>query len=120
MVVDTVGELAALYSLAKVAFVGGSLVRHGGQNPLEPAQFRVPVLMGPHMENFRDIIQAGRASGAFVPSAFEEVCAQIGSHMRVAGVDRAGELALKIYQSQAGATARTVTALLALVQERAG
>ncbi len=52
LLVDAIGPLFGLYSLAKVAFVGGSLVPKGGQNPMEPASFGVPVLFGPHMENF--------------------------------------------------------------------
>jgi 3-deoxy-D-manno-octulosonic-acid transferase len=47
VLLDTIGELASIYSLAAVAFVGGSLVPAGGHNPLEPAQFGVPILMGP-------------------------------------------------------------------------
>src|ERR1700733_148181 len=54
---DSIGELASVYSLADVAFVGGSLVAAGGHNPLEPAQFRVPIVMGPHYENFRAIVE---------------------------------------------------------------
>ncbi len=54
VVVDEIGPLFGLYSLAKVAFVGGSLVPKGGQNPMEPAAFGVPVLFGPHMENFEN------------------------------------------------------------------
>lgn len=53
---DSMGELASVYSLASVAFVGGSLVPSGGHNPLEPAQFGVPVAMGPHTENFRGMV----------------------------------------------------------------
>ncbi len=52
VILDEVGPLLETYALARVAFVGGSLVPKGGQNPLEPAAFRVPVLFGPHMDNF--------------------------------------------------------------------
>jgi 3-deoxy-D-manno-octulosonic-acid transferase len=55
---DSVGELASVYSLASVAFVGGSLVPAGGHNPLEPAQFAVPIVMGPYTENFRGMVAA--------------------------------------------------------------
>lgn len=55
LVLDTVGELSDLYATATVAFVGGSLVPRGGQNPLEPARWGVPTLFGPHMENFREV-----------------------------------------------------------------
>lgn len=54
-VLDTIGDLNALYSLSDVAFVGGSLVRKGGHNPIEPAVFGKAVFFGPHMDNFREI-----------------------------------------------------------------
>ena len=54
--VDSIGELAALYSLATVAFVGGSLVPRGGHNILEPAFCGVPIVTGNHYENFRDMV----------------------------------------------------------------
>ncbi|MCA1179653.1 lipid IV(A) 3-deoxy-D-manno-octulosonic acid transferase [Pantoea rwandensis] len=52
---DTMGELMMLYGIADIAFVGGSLVGRGGHNPLEPAAHAIPVLMGPHIWNFKDI-----------------------------------------------------------------
>jgi len=58
LLLDTIGELASVYSLADVAFVGGSLVPRGGHNILEPAQFAKPILIGPHYENFRGIVQS--------------------------------------------------------------
>ena len=54
-ILDTIGELLSYYSLADVVFVGGSLVKHGGQNFLEPAFLGKPVIVGPHLFNFRDI-----------------------------------------------------------------
>ncbi len=51
-IADTMGELGLFYRLAPIAFVGGSLVPHGGQNPLEPARLRCPVMAGPHTANF--------------------------------------------------------------------
>jgi 3-deoxy-D-manno-octulosonic-acid transferase len=55
LLVDVIGILTKLYSLATITFIGGSLIPHGGQNPLEPAFFSKPALFGPHMENFRHI-----------------------------------------------------------------
>jgi 3-deoxy-D-manno-octulosonic-acid transferase len=55
LVLDSIGELAGLYALADAAFVGGSLVRAGGHNILEPAWFAKPPVFGPSMENFRDM-----------------------------------------------------------------
>ncbi len=52
---DTLGELKLFYATADIAFVGGSLVPKGGQNVLEPAAFGVPVIIGPHTLNFKDI-----------------------------------------------------------------
>jgi len=63
IVLDTVGELAQLYGIADVVFVGGSLVPAGGHNMLEPALCRKPVLFGPHTENFRQAAALLEASG---------------------------------------------------------
>ena len=57
-VADTVGELGLIYRLAPVVFVGGSLVKHGGQNPIEPAKLGAAILHGPHVWNFADIYAA--------------------------------------------------------------
>ncbi|CAD83285.1 3-deoxy-D-manno-octulosonic-acid transferase [Candidatus Blochmanniella floridana] len=54
-IVDTIGELMFLYEISDVAFIGGSLVRHGGHNPLEAAEYSIPLIMGPYIFNFRDI-----------------------------------------------------------------
>jgi 3-deoxy-D-manno-octulosonic-acid transferase len=55
LLLDTTGELAAVYGLATVAFVGGTLVPRGGHNILEPAALGIPAVIGPSMENFREI-----------------------------------------------------------------
>jgi 3-deoxy-D-manno-octulosonic-acid transferase len=55
VVLDSIGELMTVYSLSKIAVMGGSFVEKGGQNPLEPMSQRVPVIFGPHMENFMEI-----------------------------------------------------------------
>ena len=66
VVVDTIGELATLYQLGTVVFVGGSLVPTGGHNVLEPAVFGKPIVFGPHMDNFREIADAFVAAGAAI------------------------------------------------------
>jgi 3-deoxy-D-manno-octulosonic-acid transferase len=63
VILDTVGELAALYGLAEVVFVGGSLVPIGGHNVLEPAMRGKPVLYGPHTSNFREGAERLQRSG---------------------------------------------------------
>jgi len=114
--VDTIGELAALYSLATVAFVGGSLVPRGGHNILEPALYGAPVLTGNHYENFRDIVNYFRDRNAVrivglaeLPLVFMEL---IGSQEARAAL---GRNALAALESQRGATARTVDALATLM-----
>jgi 3-deoxy-D-manno-octulosonic-acid transferase len=75
MILDTMGELRALYRRGAVAFVGGTLVEgRGGQNPAEPASARVPVLFGPHYENQRETASALIADGgARVVSNADEI-----------------------------------------------
>lgn len=55
MLVDTIGDLSALYRFCDVAFVGGSLVKKGGHNPIEPALFGKPIIFGKYMDNFKEI-----------------------------------------------------------------
>jgi 3-deoxy-D-manno-octulosonic-acid transferase len=64
VILDTIGELATMYQIATIVFVGGSLVATGGHNILEPAVFGKPIVFGPHMENFAEIAAAFVANGA--------------------------------------------------------
>ena len=66
VILDTIGELAQLYQIATVVFVGGSLVNEGGHNIIEPAVFGKPIVFGPYMQNFAEIAAAFLASGAAV------------------------------------------------------
>jgi 3-deoxy-D-manno-octulosonic-acid transferase len=66
VVLDTIGELAQVYQLATVAFVGGSLVDHGGHNILEPAIFGKPIVFGPNMQNFKEIADAFLSNDAAI------------------------------------------------------
>lgn len=68
-VADTIGELGLFYRLAGVSFIGGSLVPHGGQNPLEAVRLGCPLLMGPHRQNFTEQTDALMAAGALRPVA---------------------------------------------------
>ena len=72
VLLDTVGELSSAYAAADLAFVGGSLVPKGGHNVLEPAWHGVPTIVGPHMENFREIADAFLAGDALIRVAEEE------------------------------------------------
>jgi 3-deoxy-D-manno-octulosonic-acid transferase len=113
VVLDTVGELAALYRLADIAFIGGSLVPTGGHNPIEPARFGVPVLTGPHVRNFGAVYQHFVSAGAakVVHSAQELTDALARWLTDAASAHAAGEAGLRLLEQNAGATARTVDAL---------
>jgi len=116
---DTIGDLAAMYSLGAVAFVGGSLVAAGGHNPLEPARFGVPVLIGSSFENFREIVgvlQAHDAIRIVPPARFQETLVDI--LQRTDETRAMGQRGREVFDAQAGATARTVHALAELLEER--
>jgi 3-deoxy-D-manno-octulosonic-acid transferase len=75
-IADTIGELGTFYALAPVAFIGGSLIEHGGQNPIEAIRHGSAVLTGPSQHNFRDIYEAlTRAGGALTVVSAEEIAA---------------------------------------------
>lgn len=63
---DTMGEMMLLYGLAQIAFVGGSLVKHGGHNPLEPIAFEMPVISGVHTFNFPEVFTKLRDMNGFI------------------------------------------------------
>lgn len=118
-VLDTIGDLAAVYSLGAAAFVGGSLVAAGGHNPLEPARFGVPVLMGTSYENFREIVDALQAQDAIRICTAEMLGDAVVALLRhIDAAQAMGARGRKVFEAQAGGTARTVEALTALLQER--
>jgi 3-deoxy-D-manno-octulosonic-acid transferase len=118
LLLDSIGELASVYSLAAVAFVGGSLVNGGGHNPLEPAQFAVPVVMGPHFANFRAIVEAMRAADAIEIVKPEALERQLAGLLRDSGRAAAlGQRGRAVFAAQTGATARTVAAIGELLGE---
>jgi 3-deoxy-D-manno-octulosonic-acid transferase len=116
VLLDTIGELASVYSLASVAFVGGSLVPAGGHNPLEPAQFGVPIVMGPHYANFRAITDDLLAHEAVLiadSTNFARALMVLLRDRRAA--EEMGERAKLVFNQQAGATGRCVEALRTLL-----
>jgi 3-deoxy-D-manno-octulosonic-acid transferase len=140
VLLDTVGDLAAVYGVADVAFVGGSLVRRGGHNPLEPAQFGVPVVMGPSYENFRDVVgkmqaadgirilgevaglsattakgaTSGRDDSSLLKDELEAALVELLTDREKAKA--MGERGRRVFEEQQGATGRAVAALLELVK----
>jgi 3-deoxy-D-manno-octulosonic-acid transferase len=116
VLLDTIGELASVYSIASVAFVGGSLIPAGGHNPLEPAQFGVPIVMGPHYANFRAITRDLLAHNALRIAAKEELAATLVNLLDDRPAAEAmGKRAREVFDRQAGATDRCVAAIRELL-----
>lgn len=113
LLVDTIGELMHLYGLADVAFVGGSLVPVGGHNVLEPASLGVPVVIGPHMTNFREISALVLAADAALQvDDGEELGLAFATLLDdVARRAAMGENGRRLVLEQGGATARHLAAI---------
>jgi 3-deoxy-D-manno-octulosonic-acid transferase len=117
VVLDTIGELAAVYQLGTVVFVGGSLVATGGHNVLEPAVYGKPIIFGPHMDNFREIADACVAAGAAVrlddESQLDRTLIELlGDPVRRA---RLGAAARALVEANRGAKDKTISALESLM-----
>lgn len=116
-IADTIGELGTLFALAPVAFMGGSLVERGGQNPIEPIGHGAAVLTGPHWENFRDFYRVLlRHQGAKQVATADEIANAVALLMTdpaELGRMRAG--AKTAMQSLSGALDRTAEALLSRI-----
>jgi 3-deoxy-D-manno-octulosonic-acid transferase len=117
VVLDTIGELAQLYRVATVVFVGGSLVDAGGHNILEPAVFGKPIVFGSHMQNFREIAETFLASGAAVQvrseaELSETLRALLGDAPRRAGL---GAAASAVVEANRGAKAKTLAVVADLL-----
>ena len=116
LLTDSIGELSSLYSLADIAFVGGSLVPRGGHNIIEPAQHGVPILVGPHTQNFRHIIELFQSCDAVRvvgPSELSSVLLELlddkGQRLEL------GRRAAETLDAQRGATQRTLQELQELL-----
>jgi 3-deoxy-D-manno-octulosonic-acid transferase len=112
-VADTMGELGLFYRLASIVFMGGSLVEHGGQNPIEAIKLGAAIVHGPHVFNFSDVYEAlDGAGGARVADGREALVKQVGqlfadADARSAQIN-AGE---RVVAQLGGALNRTLSAL---------
>lgn len=128
LVLDTLGELATAYHFAKVAFVGGTLIPHGGQSIMEPALWGKAIVVGPHMDNFPREIEDFLAQDAVyqIPADESQKAAQVDQlveafrHLLENPAEREamGLRAQGLFESSKGATAFTVDQIAALIQER--
>ena len=112
-VADTMGELGLFYRLAPIVFMGGSLVEHGGQNPIEAIKLGASIVHGPHVFNFADVYEAlDSAGGARRADTQEALVKQIG---QLLADPRAREASLaaseRVVEQLGGALERTLSAL---------
>jgi 3-deoxy-D-manno-octulosonic-acid transferase len=117
ILLDSMGELATLYALADLVFIGGSLVPTGGHNILEPALYRKPILFGPHMSNFREVSEHFLEKGAAIRV---ETSADLGVKLvelyENAGLRRSlGENGHAILTANRGATQRILSRVVPLL-----
>ena len=117
LLLDTLGELAACWGLATIAFVGGSLTKRGGQNMIEPAAYGAAVLFGPNTQNFRDVVENllfGDAARVVVDG--DDLTAAVRDFLeRPEAARRQGRIAQQLVLSQQGATEKTVKLIIQLL-----
>jgi 3-deoxy-D-manno-octulosonic-acid transferase len=113
VVLDTIGELAQLYQIATVVFVGGSLVPSGGHNILEPAVHGKPIVVGPHMDNFAEITEAFLAADAAIQVRNEHQFDEMVSSLMDDPIRRArlGAAARALVQARRGAKDKTLAVI---------
>jgi 3-deoxy-D-manno-octulosonic-acid transferase len=112
-VADTMGELGLFYRLAPIVFMGGSLVEHGGQNPIEAIKLGASIVHGPHVFNFADVYEAlDRAGGARTAGSQEALVKQLGQLLADPTAREASLIASeRVVEQLGGALERTLAAL---------
>jgi 3-deoxy-D-manno-octulosonic-acid transferase len=123
LILDTFGELARVYGVADVAYIGNSLTAPGGgQNLLQPLAQAVQVVYGPFMQNFRDLCSLAEAEGVGFRVEDEESMAKVVGRLLddTAGRKEMGERAVRLIQSNRGAAARYADAMAGLMTDKVG
>jgi 3-deoxy-D-manno-octulosonic-acid transferase len=112
-VADTMGELGLFYRLSPVVFMGGSLIRHGGQNPIEAIKLGAAIVHGPHVFNFADVYEALDASGGARQADTQELLVkQLGQLLADPAMrDKMQHAGSGVVEQLGGALNRTMTAL---------
>lgn len=116
LIVDVVGELKGMYKIADAAFIGGSLIPHGGQNIMEPCGLAVPALHGPHMHNFNDAMEILRGCSGALEVSRDSLTAELRSVFSdLYAARKMAQRARNAFLQKQGATARTVEYVLSLM-----
>ena len=112
-IADTLGELGLIYSIAPIVFMGGSLAKHGGQNPIEAARLGPAILHGPHVWNFREVYAAlDAAGGAELVTDTGKLAVRIGALLKdTAARGALAEAGSRAIEPLTGALERTIVAL---------
>ena len=100
-----------------MAFVGGSLIPAGGHNPLEPAQFAVPIVMGPYTENFRGMVAALLEQDAIRVTPPERLCPALQELLTSPEAKLMGSRARHVFEEQAGASETCLAAIRKILAE---
>ncbi len=122
-IIDTLGELLPACALANVVIMGGSFSDIGGHNPLEPALFKKPVIVGPNMSNFKEILaQLHNANGVVQVDENEDMPQALAQEVKALLTDHdttlsLGKNAYSVVQANQGATQRSLAALQQLIDE---
>lgn len=118
IVLDTVGQLRSIYQIAALVFIGGSLVKHGGQNPIEPAVFERPIIFGPNMFNFKGIARAFvEGGGAIQISNGDDLSKEAAILLRdERSKNSLGRNAKRIVLENRGATDKNLKRIKGLIQ----
>jgi 3-deoxy-D-manno-octulosonic-acid transferase len=117
LLLDTIGELRSFYSLCDIAFIGGSLVKVGGHNLLEPAAMKKPVIFSRYMYNFKEISEALlSAGGGIMVKDKKELYVQIDHLLSDKELARSiGERAFSVIEMNSGAARKTIDAVGRLI-----
>ncbi len=121
LMLDTIGELGRIYAIGDIVFVGGSLVRYGGHNVLEPAAHAKPILVGPSMEDFKDSYSLLSKAGACRMVSDADGLAE--AFLEIAGDDalrkKMGDASIQIIRENRGAALKTIHYLTDLLDKEA-
>ncbi len=120
LMLDTIGELGRIYAIGDIVFVGGSLVRYGGHNVLEPAAHAKPILVGPSMEDFKDSFSLLSKAGAC--RMVSDTDGLTEAFLEIAGDDvlrkKMGDASIQIIRENRGAALKTIHYLTDLLKQK--
>ncbi len=117
LIIDTIGILPHAYKYADITFIGGSLINHGGQNPIEAAYWQTPIFFGPNMDNFKDIAKnLLDAAGAIQIQNPKQLLPYI-NESRIQELKALGINAKRVVEKNRGAKEKTIKYILSMINQ---